>query len=191
VYSNRIVYLWKHWGVKWLEPYYEFIFCFHCSVPWEVFNITIVIHIEEFAQFLLLWFDSFQFYLLYCEFHKAQWYGHFKVHYWWSRFFVFVALIEIARTVPTWNFDCVNLTPPSMIFHSYTFVVWYFKELVIKETTSSVSFLDIYLKCDTNGHFFTRLYDIRDDFSFNIINFSRVKCLCMFHFTLEFVIPVL
>ena len=47
-------------------------------------------------------------------------------------------------------------------------------ELEIKETTesdSSASYLDIFLKYDTNGHLSTRLYDKRDDFNFSIINF--------------------
>ena len=51
----------------------------------------------------------------------------------------------------------------------------YPKGLEIKEateTTSCVSFLDIQFKFDTNGQFFTRLYDKREHFNIAIINFS-------------------
>jgi hypothetical protein len=54
-------------------------------------------------------------------------------------------------------------------FHSYTP-----KEREIKETASSASFLDIYIKFDTNGQLPNRLFDKRDDFNFTIINFPRL-----------------
>ena len=41
------------------------------------------------------------------------------------------------------------------------------------ETASSTSFLEIYLKFDTNGQLYIRLYDKRDDFNFSIINFPH------------------
>ena len=50
-------------------------------------------------------------------------------------------------------------------------------ELEIKETTdtaSSASFLDLYLEIDTNGQLSTRIYDKRDDFKFEIINFPHM-----------------
>ena len=50
-------------------------------------------------------------------------------------------------------------------------------ELEIKETTdtaSSASFLDLYLEFDTNGQLSTRIYDKRDDFKFEIINFPHM-----------------
>ena len=50
-------------------------------------------------------------------------------------------------------------------------------ELEIKETTdtaSSASFLDLFLEFDTNGHLSTRIYDKRDDFNFDIINFPHL-----------------
>ena len=51
-------------------------------------------------------------------------------------------------------------------------------------TASSVSFLDNYLKFDTNGQHSTRLYDIRDDFKLAFINFHTLiviyqPLLCM------------
>ena len=58
-------------------------------------------------------------------------------------------------------------------FNNYLSMI-YPPELEIKETTesnSSTSYLDIFLKYDTNGHLSTRLYDKRDDFNFTIINF--------------------
>ena len=53
----------------------------------------------------------------------------------------------------------------------------YLPELEIKETTessSSASYLDIFLEFDPNGHLSTRLYDKRDDFNFTIINFPHL-----------------
>jgi hypothetical protein len=46
----------------------------------------------------------------------------------------------------------------------------YTKDVEIKDTTFSASFLDIYLKCDTNRQLSTGIYDKRDDFNFAIIN---------------------
>ena len=51
-------------------------------------------------------------------------------------------------------------------------------ELEIKETTdtaSSVSYLDVYLEFDADGHLTTRIYDKRDDFNFDIINFPHLS----------------
>ena len=63
-----------------------------------------------------------------------------------------------------------------------TFSDWipliYPPELEIKETTdtaSSVSFLDLYLEFDTSGHLHSRIYDKRDDFNFEIINFPNLS----------------
>ena len=47
-------------------------------------------------------------------------------------------------------------------------------ELEIKETTEtacSTSFLDLHLEFDNSGHLSTKIYDKRDDFNFEIINF--------------------
>jgi hypothetical protein len=49
-------------------------------------------------------------------------------------------------------------------------------ELEAKETTdtaSSASFLDLYLEFDDSGQLSTKIYDKRDDFNFEIINFSK------------------
>ena len=49
-------------------------------------------------------------------------------------------------------------------------------ELEVKETTdtaSSASFLDLYLEFDDSGQLSTKIYDKRDDFNFEIINFSK------------------
>ena len=54
----------------------------------------------------------------------------------------------------------------------------YLSELEIKETTdtaSSALFLDIYLEFDSSGHLSTRIYDKRDDFNFEIINFPNLS----------------
>ena len=54
----------------------------------------------------------------------------------------------------------------------------YPSELEIKETTdtaSSASFLDIFLEFDSSGHLSTRIYDKRDDFNFEIINFPHLS----------------
>ena len=51
-------------------------------------------------------------------------------------------------------------------------------ELEIKETTdtaSSASFLDLYLEFDIHSHLSTRIYDKRDDFNFEIINFPHLS----------------
>ena len=51
-------------------------------------------------------------------------------------------------------------------------------ELEIKETTdtaSSASFLDLYLEFDIHSHLSTRIYDKRDDFDFEIINFPHLS----------------
>ena len=51
-------------------------------------------------------------------------------------------------------------------------------ELEIKETTdtaSSASFLDLYLEFDLHSHLSTRIYDKRDDFNFEIINFPHLS----------------
>ena len=58
-------------------------------------------------------------------------------------------------------------------FHRYTN-----KDLEIhesKETASSVSFLDIYLKSDINGWFLSDSGK-RDDFNFTKINFPQLDC---------------
>jgi hypothetical protein len=47
-------------------------------------------------------------------------------------------------------------------------------ELEIKETTSSASFLDLYLEFDDSGQLSTKIYDKRDDFNFKIINFPNM-----------------
>ena len=50
-------------------------------------------------------------------------------------------------------------------------------ELEVKETTdttSSASFLDLYLEFDDSGQISTKIYDKRDDFNFKIINFPNV-----------------
>jgi hypothetical protein len=49
-------------------------------------------------------------------------------------------------------------------------------ELEVKETTdtaSSASFLDLYLEFDDSGQL-TKIYDKRDDFNFEIINFPNM-----------------
>jgi hypothetical protein len=58
-------------------------------------------------------------------------------------------------------------------FHSYVDSI-YPSELEIKVTTessTSVSYLDVLLKLDTNGKITTQLYDKQDDFNFSIVNF--------------------
>jgi hypothetical protein len=50
-------------------------------------------------------------------------------------------------------------------------------ELEVKEitdTASSASFLDLYLEFDDSGQISTKIYDKRDDFNFNIINFPNM-----------------
>ena len=50
-------------------------------------------------------------------------------------------------------------------------------ELEVKETTdtaSSASFLDLYLEFDDSGQLSNKIYDKRDDFNFNIINFPNM-----------------
>lgn len=51
-------------------------------------------------------------------------------------------------------------------------------ELEIKETTDtdhSVSFLDLHLEFDDSGKLSTKIYDKRDDFNFDIINFPHLS----------------
>ena len=51
-------------------------------------------------------------------------------------------------------------------------------ELEIKETTESncfTSFLDLHLEFDPGGHLSTKIYDKRDDFNFQIINFPNLQ----------------
>ena len=60
--------------------------------------------------------------------------------------------------------EIVQLTIPSEI-----------KKIKKTETGSSTSFLDIYLKYDTNGQLSVRAYDKRDDFKFN----SYVENICI------------
>jgi hypothetical protein len=58
-------------------------------------------------------------------------------------------------------------------FHSYVDSK-YLSELEIKDTTecsTSVLYLDVLLKLDTNVKIMTQLYDKRDDFNFSIVNF--------------------
>ena len=62
-----------------------------------------------------------------------------------------------------------------------TFARWipsiYPPELEIKETTDSAcstSFLDLHLEYDPGGHLSTKIYDKRDDFNFEIINFPNL-----------------
>ena len=43
-----------------------------------------------------------------------------------------------------------------------------------KDTASSASFLDLYLEFDNSGQISTKIYDKRDDFNFNIINFPNM-----------------
>jgi hypothetical protein len=53
----------------------------------------------------------------------------------------------------------------------------YLPELEVKETTytsSSASFLDLYLESEDSGQISTKIYDKRDDFNFKIINFPNV-----------------
>ena len=53
----------------------------------------------------------------------------------------------------------------------------YLPELEVKETTdttSSASFLDLYLEFDDSGKISTNIYDKRDDFNFKIINFPNM-----------------
>ena len=50
-------------------------------------------------------------------------------------------------------------------------------ELEVKETTdtaSSASFMDLYLEFDDNDQLSTKIYDKRDDFNFEIINFPNM-----------------
>ena len=42
------------------------------------------------------------------------------------------------------------------------------------DTTSSASFLDLYLEFDDSGQINTKIYDKRDDFNFKIINFPNM-----------------
>jgi hypothetical protein len=61
-------------------------------------------------------------------------------------------------------------------FHSYVDSV-YPSELEIKDTTesyTSASYLDVLLNIDADGKLTTQLYNIRDDFSFTIVNFSNI-----------------
>ena len=51
-------------------------------------------------------------------------------------------------------------------------------ELEAKETTdttSSASFLDVYLEFDDRGQLSTKSYDKQDDFNFKIINFPNMR----------------
>ena len=53
-------------------------------------------------------------------------------------------------------------------------------ELDITDTTdspSSVSFLDIYISYDNNGHINTKLYDKCDDFYFSVANFPFLSSI--------------
>ena len=50
----------------------------------------------------------------------------------------------------------------------------YLNELEIKDTTdtsTSVNYLDLKLEIGDQEHLFTKIYDKRDDFNFNIVNF--------------------
>ena len=80
----------------------------------------------------------------------------------------------------------------------------YTKVLEIKETTetaSSLSFLDIYLNCDTNCQLSIKLYDKNNDYNFVVINFqyinsniASVYMECIFYnsyFTLNFAVCIL
>ena len=65
-------------------------------------------------------------------------------------------------------------------------------ELEVKETTdtsSSASFLDLYLEFDDSGQLSTKIYDKRDDFNFKIINFpnmcSSFSCIWCLHLTID------
>ena len=42
------------------------------------------------------------------------------------------------------------------------------------DTASSTSFLDLYLEFDDSGQISTKMYNKRDDFNFNIINFPNM-----------------
>ena len=55
-------------------------------------------------------------------------------------------------------------------------------ELEVKETTdtsSSASFLDLYLEFDDSGQLNTKIYDKRDDFNFKIINCAAIYQLLL------------
>jgi hypothetical protein len=58
-------------------------------------------------------------------------------------------------------------------FHSYVYSI-YPNELEITDITecpTSILYLDVLLKLDTNGKFTTQLYDKQDDFNFSLIDF--------------------
>ena len=58
-------------------------------------------------------------------------------------------------------------------FDDYVERIYHF-ELEIKDTTDTVkyvSYLDLHLEIDNEGRLKTKLYDKRDDFSFQIVNF--------------------
>jgi hypothetical protein len=73
-----------------------------------------------------------------------------------------------------WHSDCRSIT---ILTIANWIVLIYPLELEIREateTTSFVSFLNIYLKFDINCQLSTRLYHKRDDFNFAIINFPHL-----------------
>jgi hypothetical protein len=57
-------------------------------------------------------------------------------------------------------------------FHWYILQGWKLKETTA--TTSSASFLDLYLEFDDSGQLSTKIYDKRDDFNFKIIYFPNM-----------------
>ena len=72
--------------------------------------------------------------------------------------------------------DVLSINNPTI--NNYLSMI-YPPELEIKETTessSSVSYLDIFLKFDSKVHLSTKPYDKRDDFNFTIINFPHLCC---------------
>ena len=46
--------------------------------------------------------------------------------------------------------------------------------IIVLDTASSASFLDLYLEFDDSGQLSTNIYDKRDDFNFKIINFPNM-----------------
>ena len=83
-----------------------------------------------------------------------------------------------------------------MTFKSYiNCLVSWWHEIIqnyeIKETTdtaSSALFLDLYLEFDLHSHLSTRIYDKRDDFNFEIINFPHLL-LYQLHLHMGYIFP--
>jgi hypothetical protein len=62
------------------------------------------------------------------------------------------------------------------IIHGFTrcFCVVRIAQSVVWNVASSASFLDLYLEFDDSGQISTKIYDKRDDFNFEIINFPNM-----------------